>query len=50
MVDYGDAPVDMLSTERSMPAIREFVRQTAAVTNKDGKHVIPIIIGGDLIH
>ena len=48
IVDYGDAPIDPMSTERSMPAIREFVRQTAAVTNKDGKHVIPIIIGGDL--
>ena len=47
IVDYGDAPIDPLSTERSMPAIREFVRQVAEVTNKDGKHVIPIIIGGD---
>ncbi len=47
MVDYGDAPVDMLSTERSMPAIREFIHQTAAVTRKDGSHVIPFIIGGD---
>jgi len=47
MVDYGDAPVDMLSTERSMHAIREFIRQVAAVKRKDGKHVIPIIIGGD---
>jgi len=47
MVDYGDAPVDFLSTERSMPAIREFIRQVAAVKRKDGKNVIPIIIGGD---
>jgi agmatinase len=47
MVDYGDAPVDMLSTERSMHAIREFIRQVAAVKRKDGTHVIPIIIGGD---
>jgi len=47
MVDYGDAPVDMLSTERSMHAIREFIRQVAAVKRKDGKNVIPIIIGGD---
>ena len=47
IVDYGDAPIDPLSTERSMPAIREFVRQVVAVKNKDGKHVIPIIIGGD---
>ena len=47
MVDYGDAPVDMLSTERSMPAIREFIRQIAAVERSDGSHVIPLIIGGD---
>lgn len=30
-----------------MPAIREFIRQVAAVKRKDGKNVIPIIIGGD---
>jgi arginase family enzyme len=47
IVDYGDAPIDMLSTERTMPAIREFMRQVAAVTKKDGTHVIPIVIGGD---
>lgn len=47
MVDYGDAPVDFLSTERSMHAIREFIRQIAAVERSDGSHVIPIIIGGD---
>ena len=47
MVDYGDAPVDFLSTERTMPAIREFIRQVASVKRKDGTNVIPIIIGGD---
>ena len=47
IVDYGDAPVDPFSTERSMHAIREFVRQVAAVERKDGSHVIPLIIGGD---
>jgi len=47
IVDYGDAPVDPLSTERSMPAIREFIRQIATVKNHDGESVIPIIIGGD---
>jgi arginase family enzyme len=47
IVDYGDAPIDMLSTERSMPAIREFVRQVAEVKRKDGSRVIPFIIGGD---
>jgi agmatinase len=47
MVDYGDAPIDPFSTERSMHAIREFVRQIAAVTIEGGDHVIPIIVGGD---
>ena len=47
MVDYGDAPVDPFSTERSVHAIREMVRDIAAVTRKDGSHVIPIIVGGD---
>ena len=47
MVDYGDAPIDMFSTERTMPAIREFIRQIAAVKRSDGSHVIPLIIGGD---
>jgi arginase family enzyme len=47
MADYGDAPVDPLSTERSMQPIREFVRQVVAVKNEDGENVIPIIIGGD---
>ena len=47
IVDYGDAPVDPFSTERSMHAIREFVRQVADVERKDGSHVIPLIIGGD---
>ena len=47
MVDYGDAPIDFLSTERSMPAIREFIRQVAAVKKNDGSNVIPVIIGGD---
>jgi agmatinase len=47
IVDYGDAPVDPWSTERSMHAIREFVRQVADVTIESGERVIPIIIGGD---
>jgi agmatinase len=47
VVDYGDAPIDPLSTERTMPAIREFIRQIAAVRNHDGERVIPVIIGGD---
>jgi agmatinase len=47
MVDYGDAPIDPFSTERSMPAIREFIRQIADVTIDGGDHVIPIVVGGD---
>jgi agmatinase len=40
VVDYGDAPIDPWSTERSVPAIREFVREVAATGT------IPIIVGG----
>lgn len=47
IVDYGDAPVDPLSTERSMEAIREIVREITETTHSDGQHVIPFIIGGD---
>ncbi len=47
IVDYGDAPVDPLSTERSVHAIRDMVREIASVKIKPGKHVIPIIVGGD---
>ncbi len=47
VVDYGDGPTDLLSTERTVHAMRAFVREAAAVKNKDGKNVIPIIIGGD---
>jgi agmatinase len=47
VVDYGDSPVDPFSTERSMPAIREFIRQIADVQLESGERVIPIMIGGD---
>ena len=47
IVDYGDAPIDMLSTERSVHAIREFVSQIVSVKNRKGENVIPFIIGGD---
>ena len=47
IVDYGDAPTDMLSTERSVHAIREFVNRVVSVKNKKGENVIPFIIGGD---
>ena len=47
IVDYGDAPVDMLSTERSVHEIRKYVREITEVKLENGEHVIPIIIGGD---
>ena len=47
VADYGDAPIDPLSTERSSHAIREFVRQAVEVESEPGKHVMPVIIGGD---
>ena len=40
-VDYGDAPIDFLSTHRSMAPIREMVREIAATG------AIPMIVGGD---
>ena len=47
MVDYGDAPVDPLSTERTNESVRFMVREIAQVVREDGSHVIPFIIGGD---
>ena len=47
IADYGNAPIDPLSTERSMQPIREFVRSAAEVEIGDGRNVIPIIVGGD---
>jgi len=47
IVDYGDAPVDMLSTERSMHAIRAFMKEVAGAKNQRGENIIPIVIGGD---
>jgi agmatinase len=46
-VDYGDAPIDYMSTERSIHAVRAFVRSAVEVEYEPGKHVMPIIIGGD---
>lgn len=40
-VDYGDAPIDILSVERSMPPVRRMVREIAETG------AIPIVIGGD---
>ncbi|MEE8145965.1 MAG: agmatinase family protein [Longimicrobiales bacterium] len=47
VVDYGDAPTDPFSTERTMQGVREIVREVAAVKHEDGRHVIPFIVGGD---
>lgn len=41
VVDYGDIAVDPLSTERSLPHIREMVAKVAATGT------IPVIVGGD---
>ena len=46
-VDYGDAPNDHLSTERTMEPIREIVREAMEVKNSRGNNVIPFVIGGD---
>jgi agmatinase len=40
-VDYGNAPIDQFSVERSMPPIRRMVREIAQTG------AIPVIIGGD---
>jgi agmatinase len=47
VADFGNAPIDIMSTERSVHAIRSFVRSAAEVEIEPGKHVIPIIVGGD---
>lgn len=47
VVDYGNAPNDMLSTERTVHAVRSFVRSAAEVEYAPGKRVMPVIIGGD---
>lgn len=45
-VDYGDAPIEPFSIERSIPEIRKMVRSVASVELDNGKRTIPIIIGG----
>ena len=40
-VDYGNAPIDQLSVERSMAPVRQLVREIASTG------AIPIVIGGD---
>jgi agmatinase len=46
VVDYGDAPMEPLSLERTIPEIRKLVRQIASVKLENGKRTVPIIIGG----
>lgn len=46
VVDYGDAPIEPMSIERTIPVVREFVRDVASVEIEGGKRTIPIIIGG----
>ncbi len=47
VVDYGDAPTDPFSTERTVHGVREIVAEVAGVKHADGRHVIPFIVGGD---
>ncbi len=47
VVDYGNAPNDPFSTERTIHAVRSFVREVAEVVRSDGTRVIPFIVGGD---
>jgi agmatinase len=41
VVDYGDAPIDVLSPERSILSVHKMVKEIAEVG------VIPVIVGGD---
>ena len=47
VADFGNAPIDIMSTERSMQPIRSFVRSAAEVKIDSGENVIPFIVGGD---
>lgn len=47
VADFGNAPIDIMSTERSVHAIRDFVKSAAEVEIRKGERVIPFIIGGD---
>jgi formimidoylglutamase len=46
IADFGNAPIDIMSMERSMHAIRSFVKSSIVDIGK-GKKTIPIIVGGD---
>ena len=47
VADYGNAPIHIMSMERSLQSIREFVRSAAEIKLENGDNVIPIIVGGD---
>lgn len=47
VADFGNSPIDFMSTERSVHAICAFVRSAAEVEIRPGEHVIPFIVGGD---
>lgn len=47
VVDFGNAPNDMMSTERTIHAVRSFVRQVAETKNQRDENIIPFIVGGD---
>lgn len=46
VVDYGDAPSEPYSIERSIPEIRRMVREIASTEIEPGRRTIPVIIGG----
>lgn len=46
VVDYGDAPSEPFSIERSIPEIRRMVREIASTEIAPGVRTIPLIIGG----
>lgn len=46
VVDYGDAPTEPMSIERTIPEVRKFVASVAGVEIAPGKRTIPVIIGG----
>jgi len=46
VADFGNAPIDIMSMERSVHAIRSYVK-SSIVDIGNGKRTIPFIIGGD---
>jgi len=46
VVDYGDAPMEPLSLEKTIVEVRKYVRDIASVEIGEGKRTIPVIIGG----